>query len=153
MESWKRIRRPKIPRYQQYRYHKIEYVTIYSYYSFGRIKIRTSSPWDVAANILICDIVVSEFEFLLCNYDHFWTNTLGSLRLSIHGLNNNTTVLQARRFWSYIEQILEAASHKTAAVRSPTFHHEQDTRDTAREVRLSPLHGRAGAGRPVRTDI
>ena len=30
----------------------------------------------VLANVLDCNIVVSEFELQLCNIIHFWTNTL-----------------------------------------------------------------------------
>ena len=40
---------------------------------------------------------------------------------------------------SNIEQVLEAASHKAAAVRPPTTHHEPDMRGTAGEVRTNSL--------------
>ena len=48
------------------------------------------------ANILDCDIGVSEFELESRNYVHFWTNTLGkgmnSIYCSSYGLNSTTTV-------------------------------------------------------------
>ena len=34
------------------------------------------SPHVVVVNMLDCNIVVSEFEFKLRYYIHFWTNTL-----------------------------------------------------------------------------
>ena len=35
------------------------------------------SPCGVEANVLDCIIIRSEFEFQLCYYVHFWTNTFG----------------------------------------------------------------------------
>ena len=34
-------------------------------------------PCGVVANMLGCNIVVSEFKHQLCYYVHFWTNILG----------------------------------------------------------------------------
>ena len=35
------------------------------------------SLYCIMANVLDCDIVVSEFELQVCYYIHVWTNTLG----------------------------------------------------------------------------
>ena len=48
-------------------------------YSFS-ITIKTHLYWiggGVVANVLHCDIVVSEFKLQLCYYIHFWINHLG----------------------------------------------------------------------------
>ena len=47
---------------------KFLYIYIYIYI--------TKRPCGIVANVLDCDIVVSEFKFHLCYYIHFWTNTL-----------------------------------------------------------------------------
>ena len=57
------------------------------------------NPCDLVANVLDCDIVISEFELQSCNNVHFWTNTLGKGMNSppyypSNGLNSITTVLQ-----------------------------------------------------------
>ena len=39
-------------------------------------KLMRGSPRGLVANVLDCDIVVSEFEFQLRYYVHFWTNIL-----------------------------------------------------------------------------
>ena len=33
-------------------------------------------PWDVVANVLDFDTVVTKFKLQSCYYVHFWTNTL-----------------------------------------------------------------------------
>ena len=33
------------------------------------------SPYSIVANVLDCNIVVSEFKLQWCYYVHFWTNT------------------------------------------------------------------------------
>ena len=51
----------------------------------------------IAANVLVCDIVVWKFEILLHYYVHFWTTTFGkgvdTLFLPSYLLNSTTTVL------------------------------------------------------------
>ena len=37
---------------------------------------RVRNPSEVVADMLDCDIVVSESEIQSCNYVQFWTNTL-----------------------------------------------------------------------------
>ena len=39
-----------------------------------RLFSERGSPHNVVANVLDCDIVISEFEFQLSYYAHFWTN-------------------------------------------------------------------------------
>ena len=52
------------------------------------------SPGGVVANLLDCDIVVSEFEIQPCYYVDFWTNVLWkAINSFIPQLNSTTTVL------------------------------------------------------------
>ena len=50
----------------------------------------------VVANVMDCDIVVSDFDLQSCCYVHFRTNTLGKGMNSLipnYGLNNTITIL------------------------------------------------------------
>ena len=40
-------------------------------------KSKPNQTHGVVANVLDCDITVSEFEIESCYYDHFWTNIFG----------------------------------------------------------------------------
>ena len=42
-----------------------------------KLIIHRRIPHCVVANVLDCNIRVSKFKLLSCNYIHFWTNTLG----------------------------------------------------------------------------
>ena len=48
------------------------------------------SPRDVAANVLYCNIVVSDFELQSSYYVHFWINTF---RKGIYLLIRSTMIL------------------------------------------------------------
>ena len=52
------------------------------------------SPYVVVANVLDCDIIVSEFEIQSCYYVYFWMNKLrkGTYSLSF-GLNSMNNIL------------------------------------------------------------
>ena len=63
----------------------------------------------LVGNDLNCDIVVSDFELQSNYYVHIQNNFWRQLHKNA-----------ARN----IEQVLKAASHKAAAVRPPTTHHE-----------------------------
>ena len=56
------------------------------------------SPCGVLANVLDCDIIVSEIELQSCYYIRFQTNTVGKsmnpfIPPSNYGLNNTTIVI------------------------------------------------------------
>ena len=53
------------------------YVVTQIVFSLKQPHMERGAPHGVVANVLDCDIVVSKFEFHLCYYIHFWTNTLG----------------------------------------------------------------------------
>ena len=59
-----------------------------TYYFFKR----KGSPWDIEANMLVCDNIVSECKPQSQYYVHFWTNTLGKRMDPNYGLNSNTAV-------------------------------------------------------------
>ena len=63
-------------------------------YNWLSAKLSRRSFRSVVANVLDCDIIVSEFELLSYFYVHFRTNTL--LFLLCNGLNGTTTVLSQR---------------------------------------------------------
>ena len=47
-----------------------------TFHLITRQSLQGQSPRSVVANVLDCDIVVSEFEHQSRYYVHFWTNTL-----------------------------------------------------------------------------
>ena len=55
------------------------------------------SPWGIVANVLNCNIIVSEFKLKSQNHIDFWTNTLEKgMNFLIHSnyeLNSTTPVL------------------------------------------------------------
>ena len=62
-----------------------------------------SSPHDVVANMLDCDIIVNKFKLHSCYYVHFQANTLGKgmniLILPSYVLNSTTTVFLQEWLW------------------------------------------------------
>ena len=72
------------------------------------------NPCDIVANVLECDLIVSEFELQSRYYIHFQTNTLGKhiypLIHPSYGLNSTTTILlqankkKANNVWYVIKQ-------------------------------------------------
>ena len=75
------------------------YLSIYLYqfthiYLSIYLSIYQGSPYNVVANVLDCNIIVSEFKLHLHYYVHFWTNTLGKdMKPFIPSANSITTVL------------------------------------------------------------
>ena len=86
-------------------------------YEFGRILINPyntrGSSLGVMANLLDCDIIVSEFKLQSCYYIHFQAKAHGKCMNLLfpfsNGLNYNTTVLLQGWLWHYkvaIKQML-----------------------------------------------
>ena len=48
-------------------------------YSFWLILMGKGGPRGVVANVLDCNIIVSEFDLWSFYYIHFWINTLGKV--------------------------------------------------------------------------